>query len=69
MEVEIEKIVKAWKKAPSAAEIADREEEIAHIKESMSTSSTASYELCETLPKVQCSHCLLYWNQGIVHST
>ena len=23
------------------------------------------FELCETLPKVQCSHCLLYWNQGI----
>ena len=25
------------------------------------------YELCETIPKVQCSHCLLYWNQGIVY--
>ena len=25
------------------------------------------FELCETVPKVQCSHCLLYWNQGIVH--
>ena len=25
------------------------------------------FELCETLPKVQCSHCLLYWNQGIVY--
>ena len=24
-------------------------------------------ELCETAPKVQCSHCLLYWNQGIVY--
>ena len=24
------------------------------------------FELCETVPKVQCSHCLLYWNQGIV---
>ena len=23
------------------------------------------FELCETIPKVQCSHCLLYWNQGI----
>ena len=22
------------------------------------------FELCETFPKVQCSHCLLYWNQG-----
>ena len=26
-----------------------------------------SFELCETLPKVQCSHCLLSWNQGIVY--
>ena len=25
------------------------------------------FELCETVPKVQCSHCLLYWNQGIVY--
>ena len=25
------------------------------------------FELCETIPKVQCSHCLLYWNQGIIH--
>ena len=25
------------------------------------------FELCEIFPKVQCSHCLLYWNQGIVH--
>ena len=25
--------------------------------------------LCETTPKVQCSHCLLYWNQGIVYCT
>ena len=25
------------------------------------------FELCETKPKVQCSHCLLYWNQGIVY--
>ena len=24
------------------------------------------FELCETIPKLQCSHCLLYWNQGIV---
>ena len=24
------------------------------------------FELCETIPKVQCSHCLLYWNQGII---
>ena len=26
-------------------------------------------ELCETIPKVQCSHCILYWNQGIVCCT
>ena len=26
------------------------------------------FELCETT-KVQCSHCLLYWNQGIVYCT
>ena len=25
------------------------------------------FGLCETIPKVQCSHCLLYWNQGIVY--
>ena len=27
------------------------------------------FELCETIPKVQLSHCLLYWNQGIVYCT
>ena len=27
------------------------------------------FELCETFPEVQCSHCLLYWNQGIVYCT
>ena len=27
------------------------------------------FELCETFPKAQCSHCLLYWNQGIVYCT
>ena len=27
------------------------------------------FELCETAPKVQCSHCLLYLNQGIVYCT
>ena len=27
------------------------------------------FELCETTPKVQCSHCLLYWHQGIVYCT
>ena len=26
-------------------------------------------EPCETIPKVQCSECLLYWNQGIVCCT
>ena len=25
------------------------------------------FELCETIPKVHCSHCLLYWNQAIVY--
>ena len=27
------------------------------------------FELCETIPKVQCSECLLYWNQGNVYCT
>ena len=27
------------------------------------------FELCETIPWVQCSHCLLHWNQGIVYCT
>ena len=27
------------------------------------------FELCETIPKVQCSHCLLYRNQGIIYCT
>ena len=27
------------------------------------------FDLCETIPKVQCSHCYLYWNQGIVYCT
>ena len=27
------------------------------------------FELCETIPKVQCRECLLYWNQGIVYCT
>ena len=27
------------------------------------------FELCETTPKVQCSQCILYWNQGIVYCT
>ena len=25
------------------------------------------FELCETIPRVHCSECLLYWNQGIVY--
>ena len=25
------------------------------------------FELCETIPKVQCSQCLLYWNQGMIY--
>ena len=24
------------------------------------------FELCETIPKVQCSECLLHWNQGML---
>ena len=32
-------------------------------------SNVELFELCETTPKVQCSHCLLYWNQGIVYRT
>ena len=27
------------------------------------------FELCETTPKEECSHCLLDWNQGIVYCT
>ena len=27
------------------------------------------FEFRETIPKVQCSECLLYWNQGIVYCT
>ena len=38
MEVEIEKVVKAQKEIQSAAEVADREEQTAHNKESRSTS-------------------------------
>ena len=25
--------------------------------------------LCETIPNVQCSQCLLYWNQGVIYCT
>ena len=31
--------------------------------------SVELFELCETVPTVQCSQCLLHWNQGIVHRT
>ena len=27
------------------------------------------FEFCDTTSKVQCSQCLLYWNQGIVYCT
>ena len=27
------------------------------------------FELCETIPKVQCSQCLLFWNQGVIYCT
>ena len=27
------------------------------------------FELCETLPEVQCSHYLLHWNQGVMYCT
>ena len=27
------------------------------------------FELCETIPKVQCSQCLLYWNQKVIWCT
>ena len=27
------------------------------------------FELCETIPNMQCSECLVYWNQGIVYCT
>ena len=27
------------------------------------------FELCETIPKVQCAQCLLCWNQGIIYCT
>ena len=27
------------------------------------------FELCKTIPEVQCKECLLYWNQGIVYCT
>ena len=27
------------------------------------------FELCEAFPKVQCSQCLFYWNQGVIYCT
>ena len=27
------------------------------------------FELCETIPKVQCTECLLYWNRGVICCT
>ena len=27
------------------------------------------FELCETIPKVQCSECLRYWNQRVIYCT
>ena len=27
------------------------------------------FEYCETVPKVQCSQCLLCWNQGVIYCT
>ena len=27
------------------------------------------FELCETTSTVQCSECLLYWNQGVIYCT
>ena len=27
------------------------------------------FDFCETIPKVQCSECVVYWNQGIVYCT
>ena len=27
------------------------------------------FKLCETIPKKQCSQCLLHWNQGVICCT
>ena len=32
-------------------------------------SNVELFELCEIIPKVQCSECLLYWSQGVIHCT
>ena len=39
------------------------------LKEIRELGNVELFELCETIPKVHCSHCLLYWNQGIVYCT
>ena len=33
------------------------------------TGNVELFDLCETIPKVHCSECLLYWNQGFVGCT
>ena len=33
------------------------------------TGNVELFELCETISKLQCSECLLFWNQGIVYCT
>ena len=30
-------------------------------------SNVELFQLCDTVPKVQCSECLLYWNQGVIY--
>ena len=37
-----------------------------NVYNSLSNNSKAIFELCETIPKVQCSQCLLCWNQGVI---
>ena len=32
-------------------------------------SNVELFEFCETIPKVQCSECFLYWNQGVIYCT
>ena len=32
-------------------------------------SNVALFELCEIIPEVQCSECLVYWNQGVIYCT
>ena len=44
LDVETEKVVKAQKEAQSAAEVADREEQIAHNKRNPGNEQQASYE-------------------------